>query len=187
MFCKKVFLQHYCRCSCSIHLTLMSVRHTNLTQHPTNLQQNHYCKQCCSVIKRRGMRWVGHVACMGERWGVYRVLVAKPEGKGPFGRHRRRWDDSIKNKKTLERNLLSLFGVIFQVLAHYISFVSGHHSTETLQIFQQVAPCSKLQLISINMYCMTGPANTMDNLLHGFCILTSPASQWMTWNYQNLN
>ena len=32
---------------------------------------------------------------MGER-GVYRVLVEKPEGKGPFGIHRRRWEDNIK-------------------------------------------------------------------------------------------
>jgi hypothetical protein len=77
--------------------------------------------------------------------------VAKPGGKGPFGRPRRKWDDNIKNKKTLERNLLSLYDVIFQFLAHYTSFVSGHHSAETLQIFQQVAPCSRFQLIFINM------------------------------------
>ena len=32
------------------------------------------------VIKSRRMRWAGHVACMGERRGMYRVLVAKPEG-----------------------------------------------------------------------------------------------------------
>jgi len=32
------------------------------------------------VIKSRRMRWVGHVARMGERRGVYRVLVGKPEG-----------------------------------------------------------------------------------------------------------
>jgi len=30
----------------------------------------------------------------GER--VYRVLVGKPEGKRPFGRPRRRWQDNIK-------------------------------------------------------------------------------------------
>ena len=34
----------------------------------------------CFVLTRR-MRWVGHVARMGERRGVYRVLVGKPEGK----------------------------------------------------------------------------------------------------------
>jgi len=30
------------------------------------------------------MRWVGHVACTGERRGVYTVLVGKPEGKRPL-------------------------------------------------------------------------------------------------------
>jgi len=33
---------------------------------------------------------------MGERTGVYRVLVGKPEGKRPLWRPRRRWDDNIK-------------------------------------------------------------------------------------------
>jgi len=32
------------------------------------------------------MRWAGHVACMGERRGVYRALLGKPEGKIPLGR-----------------------------------------------------------------------------------------------------
>jgi len=36
------------------------------------------------------MRWAGHVARMGERKDVYRVLVGKPEGKRPIGRTRRR-------------------------------------------------------------------------------------------------
>jgi hypothetical protein len=33
------------------------------------------------VIKSRRMRWAGHVARVGERAGVYRVLVGKPEAK----------------------------------------------------------------------------------------------------------
>ena len=33
---------------------------------------------------------------MGEERGVYRVLVGKPEGKRPLGRHRRRWVDNIR-------------------------------------------------------------------------------------------
>ena len=41
------------------------------------------------VIKSRRMRWIGHVACMGEKRGAYRVLVGKPEGKRPLGRPRR--------------------------------------------------------------------------------------------------
>jgi hypothetical protein len=32
----------------------------------------------------------------GEMRGVYRVLMGKPEGKIPFGRPRRRWEDNIK-------------------------------------------------------------------------------------------
>ena len=40
------------------------------------------------VIKSRRMRWAGHVARMGEERGAYRVLVGKPEGKRPLGRHR---------------------------------------------------------------------------------------------------
>jgi hypothetical protein len=48
------------------------------------------------VIKSRKMTWAGHVACMGERRGVYRVLVGKPEGKRPLGRPRHRWEDNIK-------------------------------------------------------------------------------------------
>jgi len=38
----------------------------------------------------------GHVARVGERRGVYTVLVAKPEGKRPLGRPRCRWEDNIK-------------------------------------------------------------------------------------------
>jgi len=37
-----------------------------------------------------------HVARMGERRGVYRVLVGKPEGRRPLGRPRHRWEDNIR-------------------------------------------------------------------------------------------
>jgi hypothetical protein len=48
------------------------------------------------VVKSRQMRWSGHVARMGVKRGVQRVLVGKPEGKGPLGRPRRRREDNIK-------------------------------------------------------------------------------------------
>jgi len=48
------------------------------------------------VLKSRRMRWVGHMARMGEGRGVHRFLVGKPEGKRPLGRSRRRWEDNIK-------------------------------------------------------------------------------------------
>jgi len=56
---------------------------------------------CCSstivrVIKSRRVRWAGHVARVGERRSVYRVLVGKLEGKKTLWRPRRRWEDNIK-------------------------------------------------------------------------------------------
>jgi hypothetical protein len=44
------------------------------------------------VIKARRMRWVGHVALIGEARGAYNILV----GRRPLGRPRRRWEDNIK-------------------------------------------------------------------------------------------
>jgi hypothetical protein len=47
-------------------------------------------------MKSRRMRWAGHVACMGKRKGVYRVLVEKPDGQRHLGRPRHSWEDNIK-------------------------------------------------------------------------------------------
>jgi hypothetical protein len=48
------------------------------------------------MIKSRRMRWAWHVARMGDKRNVYRILVGKPEGKRPQGRKRRRWVNNIK-------------------------------------------------------------------------------------------
>ena len=48
------------------------------------------------VVKSRRMRWVGHVARVGEGRDVLRVLIGKPEGKRQLGRPRCRWEDNIK-------------------------------------------------------------------------------------------
>jgi hypothetical protein len=42
------------------------------------------------------MRWAGHVARMGEKRNVYRLLVGKPEGKRLLGRTKRGWIHNIK-------------------------------------------------------------------------------------------
>jgi hypothetical protein len=47
-------------------------------------------------VKSRRMRWVGHVARMGEKRKVYKVLVGKPEGRRLLGRPRRRWEDGVR-------------------------------------------------------------------------------------------
>jgi hypothetical protein len=66
--------------------------------HNEGLPDLYYPSNIVQVIKSRRMRWVEHVAHMGENRGVYRALVGKPEGKRPFGRRRRRWEDNIKVK-----------------------------------------------------------------------------------------
>ena len=43
------------------------------------------------VCKSVRIRWAEHVALMGKRRRLYRVLVEKPEGKRPLGRPRHRW------------------------------------------------------------------------------------------------
>jgi hypothetical protein len=48
------------------------------------------------VTKSRRMRWAGHLAGVGERRGIYKDFVGKPEVKRPLGRPRRRWKDNIK-------------------------------------------------------------------------------------------
>jgi hypothetical protein len=54
-----------------------------------------YCSpNIIQVIK--SWRWAGHAACTGERRGVYRVLVGKPDGKKPLGRPTCRWENNIK-------------------------------------------------------------------------------------------
>ena len=47
-------------------------------------------------MNSRRIIWAGHLACIGERRGAYRLLVAKPERKGPLGRPRLEWKDNIK-------------------------------------------------------------------------------------------
>jgi hypothetical protein len=48
------------------------------------------------IMKSRRMRWAGHVARMREKRNAYRLLVGKPEGKGPLERPRRRWIETLR-------------------------------------------------------------------------------------------
>jgi hypothetical protein len=48
------------------------------------------------VIQSRRMKWAGHVARMGERRDVYKVLVGKPEERIPLRGPRCRWEDNVK-------------------------------------------------------------------------------------------
>jgi len=67
-----------------------------LAEHNEELNDLYSLPNIGRVIISRRMIWAGHVARVGEKRGVYRVSVGKPEGKRPFGRPRRRWQNSIK-------------------------------------------------------------------------------------------
>jgi hypothetical protein len=58
-------------------------------------------------VKSRRVRWVGHVARMGEDRKVYKVLVGKTKGKRPLGRPRRRLEGGIR----LDLKEIGLVGV----------------------------------------------------------------------------
>jgi hypothetical protein len=59
-------------------------------------EELHSSPSVITIIKLRRMRWGGHVARMGEKRSVSRVVVGKPDGKRPLGRPRHRWIDNIK-------------------------------------------------------------------------------------------
>ena len=66
------------------------------TLHNEELNDLYSSTNIVRAIKSRRMRWAGHVAHMGKKRGVYRVLVGKPDGKRLLGRPRSRWEDDIK-------------------------------------------------------------------------------------------
>jgi hypothetical protein len=47
------------------------------------------------MMKSIRINWAGHVARIGAKRNAYRLLLARPEGKRPLGRPRRRWVDNI--------------------------------------------------------------------------------------------
>jgi hypothetical protein len=57
-----------------------------------NLYSSQYITR---VIKIRRMRFMGHVARMGEMRNACRIFVEKPEGKRTLGRQQRRWDEIL--------------------------------------------------------------------------------------------
>ena len=64
--------------------------------HDEELNDQYCSPNIFQVIKSRRIKWEGHVARMGERRGVHRILMGKSERRRPLGRLRRRWEDNIK-------------------------------------------------------------------------------------------
>jgi hypothetical protein len=56
-----------------------------------------YCSTTAvQAIKSKRMRWVGYIACMGDRRDAYRILALKPEGERRLGKPRHRWEINIR-------------------------------------------------------------------------------------------
>jgi hypothetical protein len=60
--------------------------------------EGHYqSHQNQSITKNMGgIRWVGHVGCMGEVINAYKILGGKPEGKRPLATPTHTWENYIK-------------------------------------------------------------------------------------------
>jgi hypothetical protein len=66
------------------------------TLHNEELHNLYSSPSIIRIIRSRRMKWAGHVARMGEKRNVYRLLVGEPDGKRPLERQRRRWIDKFK-------------------------------------------------------------------------------------------
>jgi hypothetical protein len=64
--------------------------------HNEELRDMHASSSIIRRFKSKRMRWAGHVARMGEKKNVYRLLVRKPERKRPLESSSHRWADAIK-------------------------------------------------------------------------------------------
>jgi hypothetical protein len=95
-FCCWLIFKHNINLSIKISFKRDDVRGEWRRLHNEELRDIYYSPNICRVMKSRIMRWVGHVARIDDRRGACRILVVKPEVKGPFGITRPRWEYKIK-------------------------------------------------------------------------------------------
>jgi hypothetical protein len=62
--------------------------------HNEELHNMYASENIIRLMKSRKIRWVGRVERMEGMRNAYKILIGKPEGRRPLGRHRRRWEDN---------------------------------------------------------------------------------------------
>jgi hypothetical protein len=70
---------------------VLSLQNFPLKLYNEELHNLYFSQNTIRMIQSRRMRWTN-----GEKRKEYRILVGKPEGKGPLGRPRHRWTDNVK-------------------------------------------------------------------------------------------
>jgi hypothetical protein len=83
-------------CLSNIMLTRDEVRGEWRKLQKTKLNDLYASVNIVRVIKSRRIRWAEHVARMGERRGLFRILLGKHERKKLLWRPRRSWEDNVK-------------------------------------------------------------------------------------------
>ena len=66
------------------------------TLHNEELHRLYRSPNICWVIRFGRLRWTGHVVRMEEGESAFKILIARPTGKKPLGKPRRRWEDNIE-------------------------------------------------------------------------------------------
>jgi hypothetical protein len=64
--------------------------------HDEDLHNVCYSPSIIRVIKSRRIKWDGQKARIGERKGLYKIVIGKTKGTRSLGRPKRRLEDNIR-------------------------------------------------------------------------------------------
>jgi hypothetical protein len=101
------------------------------------------------------MRWVGHVACTGQKKNAHEGLVGKCEGKRPLRRPRHKWEDDIKIhfKETGRKNMNSIDlpqdRVQCQAVVDTVMNMNFHKMRDVSSVAEKLLVCQDLQSMDL--------------------------------------
>jgi hypothetical protein len=116
------------------------------------------------MIKTRRMRRAGYVARKVEKRKAYKVLVGKPKGNRPRGRHKRRREDNIKFdveeiEPYVEPDESSLFHIILLLEDPFLILSSCLSLSHLNRVFPSDFPSKNLYSFLVSPMCAACPAH----------------------------